>query len=338
MAKQQLTHDAVKFCTATNDAAIHQQKCILCIGVDITWWGGSRDRASRRECIASAVKSSAGWENPTFTRIDLQGYRAKARDDEPNADPKGEQLVGAINKLLIARITCGEVVIALDAPIKALPRNLPPRNKSQRAGEVERRQCDREWANKVRNSPLGWRNANIQPGAPIPPRVVAIVSLLNRLGFVLYKDPNTRRSEKTLIECFPNEAIWSAGVLGYCDGWSYPNMTTYKRMGKIKAAMPTHLVKEFAHHTLKPCLQAANLPEDNWFGAFWQWISQDENVVRNGKGVAGKCFDDAIDSMISLIVSASFVSRLAHVHVGEDSNDGHIIGPGLFCHLSKPLN
>ena len=47
------------------------------------------------------------------------------------------------------------------------------------------------------------------------------------------------------------------------------------------------------------------------------------------EGVTGKCFDDAIDSMLSLIAAASFLDGRAHLHQGDDPQDGHIIGPGL---------
>jgi len=314
------------------EASIPIQPPVLCIGVDVTWWGGSNvasDKSSRSECVASAVKTTSGWEKPRFTRLDLNdSFDAEADAHTPNSDANGEMLLARLENVIEAYHDVKNVVVALDAPLLARERGLPPRRKSQRAGEVERRECDRAWASKVSLSPRGWKGINIQPGAPLPPRIRAIVETLEQSGFCLYVEPAKPLRERVLIECFPNEVIWSAGVLGRCSSFTYPSMTAYKRMGKSKTVLPLTILESIVAHTIKPCLDVAGLSGGEWFDAFWQWLREDAAFVRGSEGITGKGFDDAIDSMLSLVAAAAFASGNAHVHQGNP-DDGHIIGPGL---------
>jgi hypothetical protein len=181
----------------------------------------------------------------------------------------------------------------------------------------------------VSASPPGWRAINIQPGAPLPPRIAAVVEKLAAAGFGLYLRPEVPLSKRVLIECFPNEVIWSAGALGCFGKSTFNSMVAYKQMGKSRTVLPLDLLEGVCAHTLRPCLEVAGLNAEAWFSSFWKWLSADQFVVSGGVGTTGKCFDDAIDSMLSLIAAASLVDGHAHVYQGDNPQDGHIVGPGL---------
>lgn len=315
-----------------HQAAKPVQPPVLAVGVDVTWWGGSgkaSERQSRKECIASALKAEDGWGLPEFRRVELTGFNPRAGESEPNADPDGEDLVTELKQVFKKQGVTTKIVVALDAPLLALERDLPRRKKSQKAGEVERRACDRVWAGSISLSPDGWRAINIQPGAPLPPRITAIVEKVTAAGFSLFLKPDFPLGNRLLIECFPNEVIWSAGVLGDCGGHSFASMTAYKQMGKSKTTLPLAILERVCDHTLRPCLEVAGMNADGWLSAFWGWLSKDRLFMSGREGKTGKGFDDAIDSMLSLIAAASFADGCAHVHQGSDALDGHIIGPGL---------
>ncbi len=305
---------------------------VLAVGVDVTWWGGSGKASevqSRKECIASALKGEDGWGLPEFRRVELTRFNAKAGEHEPNADPDGEDLVTELKRTFEAHSPTTKIIVALDAPLTAITRDLPRRTKSQKAGEVERRACDRAWGTGVSLSPKGWTAINIQPGAPLPPRIAVVVQKIAAAGFGLFSKPGSPIHNRLLIECFPNEVLWSAGVLGHCDAYTFASMTAYKQMGKSKAVLPLEIIEKVCRHTLRPCLDMAGLNADGWLSAFWGWLSKDKLFVSGHEGKTGKGFDDAIDSMLSLIAAASFADGHAHVHQGDDPLDGHIIGPGL---------
>ncbi|MBN9519458.1 hypothetical protein J0H58_13200 [bacterium] len=304
----------------------------LAVGVDVTWWGGSgkaSEAQSRKECIAFALRTEDGWTLPEFRRVDLTGFNAAAGKSEPNADPDGEDLIVELKHLFEKHGAATKIVVALDAPLLAVERGLPRRKKSQKVGEVERRAADRAWATSVSLSPKGWRAINIQPGSPLPPRIASVVEKLVTAGFSLYLKPDSPLKDRLLIECFPNEVIWSGGVMGRCGSYTFASMTAYKQMGKCGTVLPLGLLEQVCTHTLRPCLELAGLNADGWLSRFWDWLSKDEVVVTGVEGATGKCFDDAIDSVLSLIAAVSFIDGSAHVHQGDDPQDGHIIGPGL---------
>ena len=87
--------------------------------------------------------------------------------------------------------------------------------------------------------------------------------------------------------------------------------------------------RELCAHTLRPCPAVAGIDTNRWLSALWDWLSKEEMIVSGNEGKTGKSFDDAIDSMLSLIAAVSFVDAHAHIHQGDDPLDGHIIGPSL---------
>jgi hypothetical protein len=312
----------------------------MAIGVDVTWWGGSDNRRddSHTECIAFATKSERVWSLPQFQRIDLGNFNPDAEPTEPNADPNGHELINAIISIVEAHQDVQSFVVALDAPLLAIDREpeLPARRKSQKSGEggkVERRLCDKAWAVAMSMSGPGWNNANIQPGAPLSPRIKTLVENFAdpQHGFHVYQNGNPA-GDRLIIECFPNEVIWSAGILNFAPDACYDSMAAYKRMGRKTVRLPLNILQQICAHAVKPCLNCAGLDTDEWFESLWNWMLSEHGRVRcdhTNEGKTGKCFDDAIDSMLSLVAAAAFVDGRAHMHQGDDPADGHIIGPGL---------
>ncbi len=307
---------------------------VLCVGVDLAWFGGGgKDRASRKETIAWSQKVGEGWSKPEFERIDLNQLVVEDADEiTPNADPEGELLVNAIMKV-VAAAEISNVVIALDAPLLAKDRGLEVRGKKPKKGQVKRRDCDNAFGVAISSSPPGWRDPKVQPGAPLPLRISAIVRKLAENQFSVFHS-NKNQPPRLLIECFPNDALWFSGVQGGCPDIDYKTIAAYKRVGKNKASFPLHMLKEIAALAIEPCVNLLPVETEEWMSAYWSWISKDKTVVKETIGVAGKAFDDSIDSMLSLVAAVSFAENQAHIHQGEPE-DGHIIGPGR---LKKQVN
>lgn len=315
---------------------------VLCIGVDVTWFGGSNkanDHDSRTESVVYATKQDGKWSCPRIERVRLTEFDSEANDQTPNSDPAGTDISSAIRSIIHQHADIDNVVIALDAPLRAVSncQHSTPRRKKPRKGEVGHRGCDKRWAQQITISPKGWRNAKIQPGAPIPTRINSIVDSLTADKFALYDKPGQPIPKRVLIECFPNEVIWSAGVLGHCQCGTYSTMTAYKRMGKNKAVLPLGILEQVFRHTATPCLTVARKLNEGWLDHLWEWLENDEGIVHSCEGRTGKRFDDAVDSMLALLAATALADGIAHVHIGECSHDGHIIGPGLSSASSDHL-
>jgi len=309
---------------------------VLCVGVDLTWWGGSKSKGSRSETVAWSSRSESGWSVPQLSRIFLGDYNKKADDQTPNCDPGGERLLSRISEINRLHPEIQNTVVSLDAPLLALDQGLPSRRKTPAIGEVQRRQADSRFADVLSLSPTGWRGVKIQPGAPLAPRVASILDGLKQQKYHLFTGDNPGAGGRIVIECFPNEALWSAGVLGLCDGFCFQTMTTYKRLGKAKVILPTLILEKICRYTLEPCIRAAGVEPAVWVDAFWNWLNQDKDVVRGPRALSGKALDDAIDSMLSLVAAIAFADGNAHMHQGHDPSDGHIVGPGLPIFMRKP--
>ena len=66
------------------------------------------------------------------------------------------------------------------------------------------------------------------------------------------------------------------------------------------------------------------------------WMLKDQTWQRDGNYRGGKLLDDVVDSMISLATALSYANGKAHVwQHPKKPDDGHIIGPGCFVHLSR---
>ena len=139
---------------------------VLCMAVDVAWWGGRRGaghRQTRTETIASASLAQGEWSDLSLTRVDLnETYNSHADHLTPNADPDASTLAAAI-KRIIDDSGLSRVVLAVDMPILAMPRDgLIPQKTYERGEGGKYRQCDEEWM-KRREILMGWRSVNIFP-------------------------------------------------------------------------------------------------------------------------------------------------------------------------------
>ncbi|MDZ4849990.1 MAG: hypothetical protein SGI77_11950 [Pirellulaceae bacterium] len=68
----------------------------------------------------------------------------------------------------------------------------------------------------------------------------------------------------------------------------------------------------------------------SWTSQLQDWLEQSVCFDRNRQiGFTGKAFDDSVESVLSLTAAMAFADGNAHVHWGNDPEDGHIIGPGF---------
>jgi hypothetical protein len=318
---------------------------VLCIGIDIAWWGGqagASKKQTRSECLAMTTRLNGVWSNLEIHRVDLtKSDNPEADDFTANADIEADLLVDAINDALSRFTTVPQVVLAGDVPMMALARpKLPRPNKKKERRQkdvesriVEYRQCDLKWQMDRGNSPSRWRDVQILPGAPLYPRVEKLVARLQGIGFKLYQYPCNAHSPRTLLECFPNEVLWSAGVLGHAEKLTAASLRAYKRIGKGNVKLPSDVFLALCRQTLFPAMRAACLDDttcERWYETFLKQLRRDKVITDDpAEGRSGKSFDDCVDSFLSLTAAIAFVDGIAHVHQGNDPYDGHIVGPGL---------
>lgn len=299
---------------------------VLCIGLDIAWFGGSvKDKDSQYDCLGTVLIPSQD-EKPvlTLTRIPL-GKR----------DPDSVQLLTAIDKLLEAYQSQKRIIFALDAPIQAADHGLPPRTGMPSKGAVERRACEDYLDNKRKELEKktrvngAWR-PKIQPGAPLAPRVKLLLNGLQERGFSLWTDCD-KNAEKLVIECFPSEAIWSIKQMGhYPDSATVECVKAYKKQKGV--LLSTEEVKRLVHDTLDAFISASG-NSVHWpilLDQAINWMLNEKVWQSNGGYRGGKLFDDVVDTMICLATSLSYAYGQAHVWQDpERLDDGHIIGPGF---------
>jgi len=304
---------------------------VLCIGLDIAWFGGSANNVdSQYDCL--------GWislppHSKKSSRAEFGIKRFKLHQRDSNATI----LLKEIEDLLSKHREIKRVVFAIDAPIQAYERKkFPIRKPMPGRGEVERRACEnflnikRKFIDQKAGGANGWQ-PNIQPGAPIAPRVQCLLNGLAKLDFQLWKK-ETKCSEKLVIECFPAEAIWAIKRLGY-----YPENLTAKAVKEYKKQNRQLLTAQQIRTLVYNILNAFD--KLTGFSELWkefiesyllEWMLQDttwQNPDNHYRG--GKLLDDVVDTAICLATSLSYAH--GDYHVWQDKScpeDGHIIGPG----------
>ena len=310
---------------------------MLCVGVDVTWWGGSpRRRDSQRETVVAAVLGRPA--SLTIETIDLHGAKNPrgGESTQANFDADGE-LVCAGRRAVIGRVegAFDRVVVALDAPLEARHREgQPARKKAVRKGVKagsERRQCEDELQAYKSALPKAERSAwsadlRIQAGSPIPPRIDAVVQRLSGLGYVPFRDTV---APTQLVEVFPSEAICRLGLAGHYGSLSSADVRAYKK------AKPRRLrvdeAREVAARPLlgfMPVLRSGGVEEvdlRSWIDSIVDFActmaGRSDGMVRKSKG-----FDDPVDSGIAFLTAVCFgVGRFT---AWGDGSDGVIVGPG----------
>ena len=300
---------------------------VLLIGLDIAWWGGSRsNRSSQYDCLAVL---RFGQANRQWS-FDLQRIALVDRD------PQSTQVAEAIKRLVEDAGEGARVIVAMDAPLQAVARpHLPNRSPLPAKGSVERRRCevrlseDRKAIDREDGGSRGWQ-PNIQPGAPLAPRVVNLVESLETIGFVCWS-PELHDNQRMIVECFPAEAIWAIHCFGaYPDEARVQEAKGYKGLGRV--TLESQQIQKLVNVYLPPFRNSSGNP------ALWDQVVEDsinlllkdETWKTDGRYRGGKLFDDFIDSMICLACALSFENNQAHVWFDPDHpDDGHIIGPGL---------
>lgn len=310
---------------------------VLCVAVDVAWWGGqtgSGKKDTRTETIAYTSRVRGKWSAISLERIDLNpSYNPKADPYTPNSDPDASILAKGIKSILTSQKQVERVVVGVDMPILAIDAGMPRPKKANERGGVggQNRQCDSEWIRQRAASAKGWKHVNIFAGAPVVPRVGALVNELRKLDFEVFGLCDSDH-QRIVFECFPNEVVWSTGVLGFAEGFTLDSLQLYKRLGKKRIPLPEDVFAGIWRHTVEASFACAGIDDDtrlSWVDKIKQWLA-DDGVFdeKTGIGFTGKRFDDAIDSVLSLAAVVGFVNGNAHIHQGLDPEDGHIIGPG----------
>lgn len=321
-------------------AALHPsavEDSLLCIGLDIAWWGGARsNRDSQFDCLAFVERRAQDWGQLRIERIPLAAHPApSAERTQPNFDADGRALVDTIGEV-VSQSRASRVLLAIDAPLRARERSLPPRQRAQEAGQsgqLARRECDHVLAAAMSEHPSTWRY-NIQPGAPLAPRVAAVVKRLQvDLGFDLYADPVAvaAAGPRLSFEAFPNETLWLAGIRGYHGALSSKEVGAYKH--STDRSLPLHVFMSLVASALAgvgPLVGVHPWVWNGWVVDAVRFLASDPAWLDSaGVGRGGKLLDDAVDAVLCCAAAVSFAQGQAHVWMGADPTDGHIIGPGL---------
>jgi hypothetical protein len=333
----------------------------LCVGIDFAWWGGGTSPRSQTDTLVFAQVSGEQAGSLHLKRVALSAtYNPNAADTEPNCDPDAGLVLRAVQDVLASHGAAARVVLAVDAPLRALDRpHLPARSRKadkkasqgQKPGKaLEYRQCD-----QVARKGLGldrgnrcWRHVwNVQPGAPLCPRVAALVkSLRDHLGFQLYTNPSTEVGNRLLFECFPGEALWSLGTRGTFDPYRAGEAKEYKQerfrdprlwdLPAREAWRPWPTVLSWVYQGLygfadRGVLGVAEGVFTGWMADLTRNLLTDDLVMDSSRRRAsrGKQLDDVVESVNCFFTAVSFVRNRAHAWIGDDAADGHIIGPGL---------
>ncbi len=332
----------------------------LCIGIDFAWWGGGTSRRSQTDSLVFAQVSGEQAGPLHLKRVALSAtYNPNAADTEPNCDPDASLVLRAVQDVIANHARADRVVLAVDAPLRALDRpHLPARSRKadKKASQgqnpskaLDYRQCDRV-AREGQGHDRGnncWRHVwNVQPGAPLCPRVRALVKgLRDRLGFQLYTDPATEVGNRLLFECFPGEALWSLGTRGTFDPYRAGEAKEYKQerlsdprlwdLPAREAWRPWPTVLCWVYQGLygftdRDVLGVTEEGFAGWMADLMKALLVDDLVMDKSRRNArrGKQLDDVVESVNCFLTAVSFVRNRAHVWIGDDPADGHIIGPG----------
>jgi hypothetical protein len=313
----------------------------LCLGIDVTWWGGSpKRRDSQRDTIVYAIVQAGTSPQVQFSLVDLSvAPNPGASPTEPNFDADGELLANRAVQILEENkgrfLRC---VVAVDAPLEArISAHQPKRVKAAGSGVAtgaKRRHCE-EMIQRHKGIYKGdkaqvWNaDLRIQSGWPLAPRIASIIEKLKSKSGIAPWGIDRSSHQRQVIEIFPSEAIWSLGLLGGYADQCPGEVRSYKNK------KPSSLSREVAVETaLRPLLGFAkcferqlSLPLRNWSEQIANYacdIAKDKknsNVVRKGKG-----FDDPIESGIAFLTAVSFIGRA--YHAWGNGSDGTIVGPG----------
>ena len=317
----------------------------LCIGIDVTWWGGSpRRKTSQRDTIVAGIVGGDAMLPLFIHPVDLSLAPNQQASDprEPNFDAEGRLLTNAIKDVLKRyEGQFSKCVIALDAPLEASKRlNQPARRRAVGKGEVmgsERRQSEHEIGAFIRkhDGHAAWHNdLNIQSGSPIAPRIASICECLKtELKFSILRLAQEKHS-RHIIEIFPSEAIWALGILGCYAQQNSANVRAYKaKTPKVVSRAEGLMLAGSSLAGFLEILQRAGKPKPmldgiaNWAKQIAEHCCEIASVPADSdRIIKDKGFDDPLESGIAFLTAVCFT--LDEYHVFGDGTDGAIVGPG----------
>ncbi len=312
---------------------------VLCIGLDLAWFGGGALNAQSQSDLFSMVTldlKSKTYSDYCYVRVPLSEHRVKD-DPHANCDPDAHATIQHLQNAIAER-NIPAVLLAIDAPLVARPHErIEFLSKREKKG-VQQRVCEAVLREGIRGTSQRWK-PQIQPGRPLCKRLVRLRDHLIACGFSIF--PN--QSEKMLMECFPSEAIWSGFQLTIETQWKsfkdYGNMPldsvdarAYKN-AKGQTRLPLAEYAKLVIQALSVIAHTNGLGARLWNQLIVDVIKQlaaDGDFLYDGSefGRSGKKLDDVVDSVLSLATSTAFAVGTAHVWMDADHEDGHILGPG----------
>jgi hypothetical protein len=323
-------------------AAVAFATPILCLGIDVAWWGGQRNNPeSQRDTIVYTTINGGIAADLIFRPVNLSAAANPKGSDptEPNTAADGSVLGKAVSSIIKEHEgRCSRFILALDTPVEAAHRpTQPARIKAGKKGQktgAERRQCERELEAHKKSlrktfSGTGWNALlKVQSGSPVSPRMRCLLRQAEMDGFSFWRT-GCPVHDRQLIEIFPSEAIWSLGVQGRYPGRSSSEVRAYKRSEPKRVAKREAWDQAMA--TLSGFTQlfdsplASRLPVPRWAEQIADYACgvalDDGGTVSKGKG-----FDDPIESGIALLTGIAFL--VGSFHAWGDGSDGTIVGPG----------
>lgn len=325
-------------------AAVVLATPIVCIGIDVAWWGGQRNNLeSQRDTIVYTTIDGGTAADLVFRPVNLSAAANPKGSDatEPNNDADGSVLGRAVSSIIKEHEgRCSRFLLAIDTPVEAANRPAQPaRIKAAKKGQktgAERRQCERELEAykrllRKRFAGTGWNaSLNVQSGSPVSPRMRCLLRQAEVDGFSFWRRGCPAHDRK-LIEIFPSEAIWSLGVQGQYIGRTSSEVRAYKR------SEPKRVTQREAKDQAMAALSAfvrlfdspliSGLPVARWAEQIADYACgvalDDGSTVSKGKG-----FDDPIESGIALLTGIAFL--VGNFHAWGDGSDGTVVGPGRF--------
>ena len=298
------------------------------IGVDLAWWGG------RSGDLSSACETVVSWSSAGGTRVErvpLHGKPtagARSNYSLPLHDAEAELIAAAIVRQLPTNPDA-LVVVSLDAPLQTTLVGLPERTRASSTGS-QRRSCDKAASRLKAASAQPWRSApqgTVQPGAPIPARVLKLVDHLQaHHGFHVWDGvtPPAQGPRRLMLEVFPGATIWALGAQGHYGALTPSEVGEYK----AKELVSRDEARKRAHRVLDAFVGVLpNSPFSEVIHPVIEAALAAANPGASGAVRLGKAFDDIIDSGIALLTGAAWLAGKSTV-IREEDGDGHIVVPG----------
>ncbi len=307
----------------------------VCIGLNVAWWGG-QGRGNPASSADFLLGNQVGSLKPYRQLVDLRSAPNPLAEDhcQPNFDANADVTIAALRKE-IARLeeaSATGFILAVDAPLMTAQSGQSPRRRVAKKGDkggVSYRSCETRFVENVRARGGPFRRVvNIQPGAPLPPRVGRLSErLTGELGFT-YLTTFTEGETlppRVLLEVYPFEAIWALGVAGYYGGNEPDWVTTYKKLERCIVSRGDAM--EWARRPLRAFipLLADVIDVTAAIDTVAHWACESRTSDDSFK--VTRRYEVLVDAALVWLTALAF--RHGKYHVFRDADeDGALIGPG----------